>query len=127
MLLVFFLQSRCMARSRNILIMKTVDPAEDDGEGLPELGNCSEVQAILARYNTAADGSTRKDNTTSVTMLFGPGMYAELFADGPRAPVTQIMVTMTDQDFAFPVLTRVAREQKWTLLDPESGQRLRFG
>jgi hypothetical protein len=25
------------------------------------------------------------------------------------------------------VLTRVCREQKWTLLDPETGQRLRFG
>jgi hypothetical protein len=37
------------------------------------------------------------------------------------------MVTMTDEDFAFPVLTRACRLYKWTLMDPETGQRLRFG
>ncbi len=30
---------------------------------------------------------------------------------------------MTDDDFAFPVLLRLCREQKWTMLDPETGRR----
>jgi hypothetical protein len=107
--------------------MKTVDPAEDDGEGMPPMGNVTEVQNSLSRYNIAPDGASRKDGLGNTFMLYGPGMFVEIFAEEQRSPVKQLMVTMTDQDFAFPVLTRLAREQKWTLLDPESGQRLRFG
>lgn len=115
-----------MARSRQILIIKTVDPSDDEADGLPPLGTCAEVQTVMSRYNTAADGGPKKDSAIAVTILHGPGMYVEVYADDAKAPVKQMMVTMTDQDFAFPVLTRVAREQRWTLLDPDTGQRLRF-
>jgi len=40
--------------------------------------------------------------------------------------VRQVMVTMTDEDFAFPVLVRLCRAWRWTMLDTASGQRLRF-
>lgn len=116
-----------MSRSRNILILKTTDPAHDDAEGMPALGTIEELAGIFGRYNTASDNGVRADGSLSGTMMHGPGMYLEIFSDDARAPVRQVMVTMTDQDFAFPVLTRMAREQGWTLLDPESGQRLRFG
>jgi hypothetical protein len=109
-------------RTRHIVIMKNVDPAHAE-EGMPTIGSLAEVRAVLDRYNTGTDG-TDSPNALGSMVLYGPGMVLEILADG--GPVRQIMVTMTDDDFAFPVLTRVCREQKWTLLDPETGQRLRF-
>ena len=57
--------------------------------------------------------------------LYGPGMVVEMptMNSEPR----QLMVTMTDDDFAFPVLRALCRDQRWTMLDPESGRRLSFG
>ncbi|MCE2966101.1 MAG: hypothetical protein ACK5WB_10270 [Phycisphaerales bacterium] len=111
-----------MPRTRHIVIMKNVDPAHAE-DGMPTIGSLTEVRAVLDRYNTGTDG-TESPNALGSMVLYGPGMVLEILADG--GPVRQIMVTMTDDDFAFPVLTRVCREQKWTLLDPETGQRLRF-
>lgn len=108
---------------RSVIVMKSVGPGDDD-EGMPSLGDQREVAEVLARYNTAADGSPPRA-TSGVTVLHGPGMLVEMASGADE--VRQLMVTMTDEDFAFPVLARMCREQKWTLLDPESGQRLRFG
>lgn len=119
-----------MARTRQIIVIRTVGPNEDQ-EGMPPLGSQREMIDTLARFNTAPDGSStpavgaasRPDSGT--TRLFGPGMVVE-FASADRE-VRQLLVTATDDDFAFPVLQRLCREQKWTLMDPDSGQRLRFG
>jgi len=114
-----------MAKSRQVVILKTVNPADDDGDGLPSMGSIDEIQAILARFNTAHDNAVAgRAADMSLLRLHGPGLVAEFSTSSPE--VKQIMVTMTDDDFAFPVLARACREQKWTLMDPESGQRLRF-
>lgn len=111
---------------RQVVILKSVDPADDDGGGMPSLGDLKDVLDQLARYNTTPDGSKpRPGADTSVMVLFGPGMIVELSPQDDE--VKQLMVTMTDEDFAFPVLTRASRAFKWTMMDPESGQRLRFG
>ncbi len=105
--------------------MKSVDPADDDdGGGMPPLGSLRGVQDVVARYNIAPDGRERSGDI-GVQTLYGPGMIVEM----PSASddVRQLMVTMTDDDFAFPVLLRLCREQRWTMMDPETGQRLRFG
>ena len=41
---------------RQVILMKSVDPADDDDGGLPALGSTKDVLAALARFNTAPDG-----------------------------------------------------------------------
>ncbi|MBA4040086.1 MAG: hypothetical protein C0468_07190 [Planctomyces sp.] len=114
-----------MARSRQVIVMKAVSP-EDDDDGLPVIGPASKVQRVLERYNTAPEAlENARPNSVGLLRLFGPGMVLEMSATEPQ--VRQIMVTMTDEGFAFPVLARLCREQRWALMDPETGQRLRFG
>ena len=102
--------------------MKSVDPADEGG--LPPLGTLKQVEQTLARFNTAPDGALGKASMGLLTM-YGPGMIVEIPTGNDE--ISQLMVTMTDDDFAFPVLMRLCREQKWTLMAPETGQRLRFG
>ncbi len=102
------------------MLQQAVDPRGGDGEGLPALGTIAEVTAALSRYNTAPDGSPPKGGMGGLVM-YGPGLYMEMApVDGE---VRQVMVTMTDDDFAFPVLLRLCREQRWTMLDPDTGRR----
>jgi hypothetical protein len=108
-----------------VVILKSVDPADDADGGLPPMGTKDEVLDQLARFNTAPDGAKPKNADQIVMTIYGPGMFVELAVQDDE--VKQLMVTMTDEDFAFPVLTRACRVYKWTLMDPETGQRLRFG
>lgn len=103
--------------------MKTVDPADEGA--LPPLGSLDHVESVLARFNTAGDGAPRRNGEVGLRTLYGPGMIVEVPTGHDE--VGQLMITMTDDDFAFPVLMRLCREQRWTLMDPETGQRLRFG
>lgn len=115
-----------MGRNRQLVIIRTVDPTHDDGEGMPALGTFKELKDVLAKYNTSIDGATNgRGSEMNLATLYGPGLICEVSTSDDE--VRQIMVTMTDEDFAFPVLTRLCRENKWTMMDPESGQRLKFG
>jgi hypothetical protein len=108
-----------MGKSRQIILIKAVDPKKGGGDGgLEPLGSQRAVTEILAKYNTAPDGAPAR---TGLIALHGPGLVAEM----PTADdeVRQVMVTMTDEDFAFPVLLRLCRERLWTMMDPESGRR----
>jgi len=107
-----------MAKSRQIILLKAADVKKGDG-GLEPLGSIRAVTASLARYNTAPDGAAAKG--TGIEVLFGPGLIMEMPTGDDE--VRQIMVTLTDEDFAFPVMLRVCREQQWTMMDPESGRR----
>jgi hypothetical protein len=111
---------------RQVVILKSVDPADDESGGMPSMGSAAEVADMLARYNTTPDGAKPHpaSQDTGVRTLYGPGMLVEMAPQDDE--VKQLMVTMTDEDFAFPVLTRACRAFKWTMMDPESGQRLRF-
>jgi hypothetical protein len=117
-----------LVAKRQVVIVKTIDPAdEDEGAGLPALGDLPELLGWLARFNTAPDGGQAGANAEAMGLLklHGPGMTIELMAPGGQ-DVRQLMVNMTDDDFAFPVLVRMCRMHRWTMLDPASGQRLRF-
>lgn len=115
-----------MPRSRQIIVLRSVSPTDDDDRGLPPLGEQADILRILERYNTAPDnGPPGKKAELGLATLHGPGMVVE-YSTADRS-VRQLMVTMTDDDFAFPVLARLCREQRWALLDPETGQRLNFG
>ena len=41
---------------------------------------------------------------------------------GVSDEVAQVIITISDEDFAFPVLLKMCRMNKWRMMDPESGQ-----
>lgn len=111
---------------RQVVIVKTVNPAHDEDDGaLPSLGETAEVLAALAPFNTAPDGGSGGEGSLAIGLvkLYGPGMQLEMIGGDE---VRQVMVTMTDEGFAFPVLVRACQMNHWTMLDTTTGQRLRF-
>lgn len=90
---------------------------DEPGEPRP-LGTREEVADVLARYNTAPDGSPPRP--TGTILSFGPGFIVELPATSDT--VSQAMVSVNDIDYAWPVLARLCKEQRWTMTDLESGQ-----
>lgn len=103
-----------MARKRQIVLMR---PGGAPGESEP-LGSLREVLKALSLFNTAPDGSVRK--MAAMEVAHGPGMVVEMPALTPQ--VTQAMVTVTDEEIAFPVLSRLCRGNGWTMVDLETGR-----
>ncbi len=81
------------------------------------MGSRREVQASLARFNTAPDGSSRN---TGMDVLHGPGMVLEIPASNDE--VLQAMVTVTDEEIALPVLLRLCKSLGWSMVDLETGR-----
>lgn len=88
------------------------------GEAPQPLGTHKEVKVALERFNTGPDGGPPRSSTSEV--LYGPGMVVEL--PTTTEMVQQAMVTMTDDDIAWPVLERLCRMLKWKLVDLETGR-----
>ena len=83
------------------------------------LGTVKEVRESLARFNTAGDGSSRSASL-GTELLHGPGMIVELAT--AQDPVQQAMVTVTDDDIAWPVLSRLCKAAGWKMVDVETGR-----
>lgn len=98
------------------IVIVSAQPAD---EGLPPLGTIAEVSDALAAFNTAPDGSKRIDEASTV-VLHGPGLVVELPMGLDR--VTQGLVTLIDEDVAWPVLMRLVKSLPWKLLDLETGR-----
>lgn len=87
------------------------------------LGPAREIKDSLAKYNTAPDGAASMSMGTE--MLHGPGMVVELPPpmDGSKnAPVNQALVNVSDEDIAWPVLSRACKSLGWSMMDVESGK-----
>lgn len=89
------------------------------GEAMSPLGSHTQVKDALSKYNTAPDGTPRS-KTAGTEVLHGPGMIVEIPTTTDL--VQQAMVTMTDDDIAWPVLERACRQLKWKLVDLETGR-----
>lgn len=100
-------------RGRQVVLMKPGKPGE-----MPPLGSVREFRACMANYNTASDGGEPKAAGTE--FLYGPGLVLEI-ASG-QDEVKQAIVTLQDEDVAFPVLSRLCKEQGWSLMDMETGR-----
>ena len=83
---------------------------------LPPIGRRADVLEKLARNNTGPDSSQNAD------VLFGPGIRVELTPG--QDPATQMLVTITEEEIGWLVLTRLVNHFGWRLLDPESGREL---
>jgi hypothetical protein len=93
------------------------------------LGTCEEIVALLAPHNTAPDGSGPQGmgEELGMAVLYGPGFVVEMpltagEGGAGNGEISQIMVTVTDEDFAWSVLMRLCRQLQWKMLDPESGR-----
>lgn len=85
--------------------------------GAATLGTKRQFVDELARFNIATDGSSE-----NIGVAFGPGFRLELPFIGDKDPVSQALITITEEDNAWPVLTRLCREMNWRLMDLDSGR-----
>jgi hypothetical protein len=95
------------------------------------LGTLREVKGALGRSNIAPDGSGPHGygERLGTGVFHGPGMVLEVplseepDANRGRGPeIAQVLVSVTDEDFAFPVLMRLCKQNGWKMMDPESGR-----
>lgn len=111
-----------MSRSRQVLLVKIL---KTDDESPPSilnsvpLGSFAEVAELLSNFNIAHDGSTAAE---AFGVLHGPGFVVQLPMVGPKDPVSQVIVSMSEEDIAWPVLIRVCRALGWKMMDPQSGR-----
>jgi hypothetical protein len=97
---------------RKFVILSRDEPV--DGAMAP-IGTRAEVMAGLAHCNTAPE----VDNGD---VLYGPGVEFEL--PPGQDPVQQMLLSISDDDIAWVVIMRVAREFGWKVLDPTTGREL---
>lgn len=113
-----------MAKARQILLVNILRTDEDEDEApsllnsVP-LGSYAQVVEALAALNTAPDGSKDPE---SFGVLYGPGFIVQLPMVGPKDPVSQVVVSLDEEDIAWPVLSRICRRLGWMMMDPASGR-----
>jgi hypothetical protein len=113
-----------MSRSKRRLFVLIGPPTGDSREaGAKPLGRIRDIERELGRFNTAGDGSPHAGQPT--IRLHGPGMVVELST--ANDPATQAMVSVNDEQMAWPVLERMCRGLHYRLMDPESGRVMAFG
>ncbi|MCH2162737.1 MAG: hypothetical protein MK085_12805 [Phycisphaerales bacterium] len=88
------------------------EPAAADGS-LPSMGSRQEIIEKLGSRNTAPE--IEGGNT-----LHGPGIRLDLNPDEDQ--VTQMLLEVVDEDIAWDVISRIARDFNWLLLDPMTGR-----
>ena len=100
-----------MASNRQLVLV----PPDGDSEN--SLGVKAQFVDDVARFNIATDGSSE-----NAGIAFGPGFRLELPLVGDKDPVSQALITITEEDNAWPVLTRICREMNWRLMDLDTGR-----
>ncbi|MBC23922.1 MAG: hypothetical protein CMJ32_08425 [Phycisphaerae bacterium] len=84
-----------------------------DGEMAP-IAARAQLLDDLARHNTAAESEQQPD------LLYGPGIRIELTPG--EDPVKQMLLYITDEDIAWDVMIRLARQFKWRIHNPTGSQ-----
>ncbi len=84
--------------------------------GMAPIGSREEILNLLASYNTAPEDG-------DVSVLFGPGIRIELPPD--QDPVPQMVLSVVEDEIAWLVIMRLAKELKWKILDPMTGRELK--
>ncbi len=87
------------------------------GQAAP-IGTRREVRELLARFNTAPDGAASKGMGTE--RLYGPGMVIDLSTS--TEDVNQALVSVNEDDIAWPVLLRICKDLRWKMIDLETGR-----
>jgi hypothetical protein len=98
--------------SQQLVILSRED---SPAEGLAPIGTRQEIVGRLESLNTAPA-------TDGEDILYGPGIMIEL---PPGEPVTQMLMTIVEEEIAWQVIMRLARDLQWKLLDPATGRELK--
>lgn len=106
-----------MARKRQLALFCLNDPG-NPGSGYASLGSEHEFLQALAPFNTAPDGSPKRSVGTEV--LHGPGLAIEYASN--QSDIRQAILTVIEEDLAWPVLSRICRTLHWKMQDLDSGQ-----
>lgn len=105
-----------MAKRRQLVLIRLSDPDDRLSEAVP-LGSEAEFRDAVAPFNTATDGAP---STTGSITYYGPGLMIEIVPfDGK---VRQALVVCQNEDFAWPILHRICKANRWKLQDMDSGQ-----
>jgi hypothetical protein len=94
-------------------------PASDGDSSMEPLGTLVEFQELLRPYNTAVDGGERSPST-GTQLLYGPGLMIEVPTSTEQ--VSQAIITVLDEEIAWPVLMRLCGDLHWAMMDMESGR-----
>ena len=117
-----------VSKKRSLVLL---NPGSGGSDGVVPLGSLREVRDALGNSNIAPDGSGPHGygERMGTGVFFGPGMVMEVplmddptVSRGEGPEVKQILVTVTDEDFAFPVLMRLCKRNHWQMMDAESGR-----
>ncbi|MGP1345188.1 MAG: hypothetical protein ACTS3F_00785 [Phycisphaerales bacterium] len=116
-----------MPKLRTILLIRVLDDEGPESAGLDPstaavlnavpLGTAREFATAAARFNIAPDG-----NPMTTNVLYGPGVLVQLPFAAPDDPVQQALVSLIEDDIAWPVLIRLCKANRWKMMDPESGR-----
>jgi hypothetical protein len=99
---------------RQFVILSRREPVETGV--LAPIGSRAEIVGQLDRCNTGPERSNAGD------VLYGPGIRIEMTPG--QDPITQMLVTVTEEEIGWQVLTRLVTELHWKLLDPNTGREL---
>lgn len=100
---------------RNLLIIKIAEPKsmDDHDQAMIPIGSRREIYKSLEDYNTFPDREGGE-------FLYGPGLTIQIPANDGE--VTQMLVSLADEETAWPVLDRIRNAMGWNLMDPDSGR-----
>lgn len=96
--------------TRQYVFSQAADP--EVGQTEP-LGTRREIVDQLAGCNTAPE-------TDTSDCLHGPGMIVQL--PPQQNEITQLLVSVFTEEYAWPVLIRICETTQWQLLDLETGR-----
>jgi hypothetical protein len=81
------------------------------------LGTRREALRALEGFNTFPDGSAE-----GFGEAYGPGIRVSLPMVGEDDAVSQLLVSVVEEEIAWPVLQRISRGLGWAMMDPETGR-----
>jgi hypothetical protein len=99
---------------RQFVVLSSREPPEMGK--LAPIGAKAEIVRQLAGYNTGPERSESED------VLYGPGIRFEMTPG--QDPITQMLVTLTEEEVGWKVLERLYGEFHWKFLDPGTGREL---
>jgi hypothetical protein len=86
-----------------------------EGNGTEPLGTRQGVVDQLSGMNTMAEQAGED-------VLWGPGIRIDLPPE--QDPVTQMLLSIVEEEIAWLVIMRLGRECNWRIVDMETGQEL---
>jgi hypothetical protein len=87
----------------------------NSANGLASLGPRADLVRSLERFNTSPE---RQGDD----VLYGPGIRLELPPE--QGDVSQVLVTITEEEIAWQVIMRLLKEFEWKIVDMNTGREL---